>query len=84
MRLGRLSQREGKPALLLLLLFFVNNFNGATFYDVWLTYLDLDSWLLVICALLLLTGVIRAVLAIRVLRRTAAQTSAVTPSPSLT
>ena len=69
---------------MLLLLFFVNNFNGATFYDVWLTYPDLDSWLLVICALLLLTGVIRAVLAIRVLRRTAAQTSAVTPSPSLT
>jgi hypothetical protein len=72
--------------LLLLLLFFVNNFNGATFYDVWLSYPDLDSWLLVICALLLLTAVIRAVLAIRVLRRKSAQTSAVIPSlgPSLT
>ena len=69
-------------ALLLLLLFFVNNFNGATFYDVWLTYPDLDSWLLVICALLLLTAVSRAVLAIRMLRRTGADTSEVTPSPS--
>jgi CubicO group peptidase (beta-lactamase class C family) len=69
-------------ALLLLLLFFVNNFNGDTFYDVWLTYPDLDSWLLVICALLLLTALIRAVLAIRVLRRTATYTSPVIPSPS--
>ncbi len=84
LRLGlRLTWDVALPlTLLLLLLFFVNNFNGATFYDVWLSYPDLDSWLLVISALLLLTAVIRAVLAIRVLRRTAAQTSAVTPSPS--
>jgi hypothetical protein len=83
-RLGlRLTWDVALPlALLLLLLFFVNNFNGATFYDVWLVYPDLDSWLLVISALLLLTGVIRAVLAIRVLRRTAAEMSAVKPSPS--
>src|SRR6266487_4141290 len=83
-RLGlRLTWDVALPvALLLLLLFFVNNFNGATFYDVWLTYPDLDSWLLVICALLLLTGIIRAVLAIRVLRRKGAETSAVKPSPS--
>jgi CubicO group peptidase (beta-lactamase class C family) len=86
LRLGlRLAWDVALPvALLLLLLWFVNNFNGATFYDVWLTYPDLDSWLLVICALLLLTAICRAVLAIRVLRRTAAQRSAVTPSPSLT
>ena len=87
-RLGlRLTWDIALPvALLLLLLFFVNNFNGATFYDVWLSYPDLDSWLLVISALLLLTAVSRAVLAIRVLRRTAAQTSAVaaSPRPSLT
>src|SRR6266487_3000257 len=70
-------------ALLLLLLFFVNAL-GETFYGVWLLYPDLDSWLLVISALLLLTAVSRAVLAIRVLRRTAAQTSAVTPSPNPT
>ena len=59
-RLGlRLTWDIALPvALLLLLLFFVNNFNGATFYDVWLVYPDLDSWLLVICALLLLIGVI--------------------------
>ena len=84
LRLGlRLTWDVALPlTLLLLLLFFVNNFNGATFYDVWLSYPDLDSWLLVISALLLLTAVIRAMLAIRVLRRTAAQTSAVTPSPS--
>ena len=83
-RLGlRLTWDIALPvALLLLLLFFVNNFNGATFYDVWLTYPDLDSWLLAICALLLLTAVSRAVLAIRVLRRTGADTSEVTPSPS--
>src|SRR6266496_6227692 len=76
-RLGlRLTWDIALPvALLLLLLFFVNNFNGATFYDVWLTYPDLDSWILAICALLLLTAVSRAVLAIRVLRRTGADTS---------
>ena len=73
-------------ALLLLLLFFVNNFNGETFYRVWVLYPDLDSWLLVISALLLLTAVSRAVLAVRVIRRKAAETSSVTqsPSPSLT
>jgi Beta-lactamase len=83
-RLGlRLTWDVALPvALLLLLLFFVNNFNGATFYDVWLTYPDLDSWLLVISALLLLTAASRAVLAIRVLRRKGAETPAVTPSPS--
>ena len=40
------------------------------------------SWILVISVLLLLTGVIRAVLALLVLRRIAAETSPVTPSPS--
>jgi CubicO group peptidase (beta-lactamase class C family) len=87
-RLGlRLTWDVALPvALLLMLLFFVSNFNGATFYDVWLTYPDLDSWLLVISALLLFTAVSRAVLAIRVFRRKGAQTPAVTlsPSPSLT
>src|SRR6266487_3458383 len=84
-RLGlRLTWDVALPlALLLLLLFFVNAL-GETFYGVWLLYPDLDSWLLVISALLLLTAVSRAVLAIRVLRRTAAQTSAVTPSPNPT
>jgi hypothetical protein len=88
LRLGlRLTWDVALPvALLLLLLFFINNFNGETFYDVWVLWPDLDSWLLVICALLLLTAVIRAVLAIRVLRRTRAGTSQVTassPSPGL-
>jgi hypothetical protein len=84
LRLGlRLTWDVALPvALLLLLLFFINNFNGETFYDVWVLWPDLDSWLLVICALLLLTAVIRAVLAIRVLQRTRAGTSPVTPSPS--
>ena len=83
-RLGlRLTWDVALPlALLLLLLFFVSNFNGETFYEVWVTYPDLVSWILVISALLLLTAVLRAVLAIRVLRRKGAETPAVTASPS--
>src|SRR5438034_1908552 len=50
-----------------------------------LVWPDLGSWILAICALLLLTAVLRAVLAIRVLRRKGAETSPVAapPSPSL-
>ncbi len=55
-----------------LLAFFVIAFAGE-----WIVTLPL-----VISAVLLLTAVSRDVLAIRVLRRTATQTSAVTPSPS--
>jgi hypothetical protein len=43
---------------------------------------DLVSWLLVIFALLLITGIIRAVLMVRVLRRASVDGPAVTPSPA--
>ena len=60
---------------------------AALYYDRWSNVIAFaGEWIvtlpLVISALLLLTAVSRDVLAIRVLRRTATQTSAVTPSPS--
>ncbi len=86
LRLGlRLTWDIALPVALVLGVFsFISTFSGATFYDVWIGWPDLSSWLIAICTLWLFTGIIRAVLAIRVLRRTAAQRSAVTPSPSLT
>src|SRR5205085_8879712 len=50
-------------------------------------YPDLGSWLLVMLALLFITGIIRAILAFRILRRKEADTTLETPaapSPSLT
>jgi hypothetical protein len=87
-RLGlRLTWDLALPLVLALGVFsFVSTMSGATFYDVWIGWPDLSSWLLAICTLLLLTGILRAVLAIRVLRRTTAEKSPVpaSPSPSLT
>jgi hypothetical protein len=42
---------------------------------------DIVSWLLVIFALLLITGIIRVVLMVRVLRRASVDSPAVTPAP---
>src|SRR6266699_2691794 len=83
-RLGlRLTWDIALPLVLGLGVFsFMSTNAGVTFYDIWIAWPDLSSWLIAICALLLLTGIIRVVLAIRVLRRTAAETPAVTPSPS--
>ncbi len=89
-RLGlRLTWEVALPvALLLGVPLFTSSALGTTnWYEILLLWPDVGSWILVISALLLLTGIIRAVLAIRVLRRTAAQTSQVmppSPSPSLT
>ena len=85
-RLGlRLTWDVALPvALLLGVTLFAGLLGAPSWYWILLGWPDLGSWILAICALLLLTGILRAVLAIRVLRRTAAQTSAVTPSPSLT
>jgi hypothetical protein len=88
-RLGlRLTWEVALPlALLLGVSLFASNKVGATnWYEILLLWPDVGSWILVISALLLLTAVIRAVLAIRVLRRTRAGTSQVTassPSPGL-
>jgi len=74
-------------ALLVGVPLFTSSAVGATNWDeILLLWPDVGSWVLAISALLLLTGVIRAVLAIRVLRRRATETSPVTasPSPSLT
>ena len=85
-RLGlRLTWDVALPVAILLGVTLLTSVLGATSWSWILIGLpDLGSWLLVISALLLLTAILRAVLAIRMLRRTAAQTSAVTPSPSLT
>jgi hypothetical protein len=86
LRLGlRLTWDIVLPVALVLGVFsFISTMSGATFYDVWIAWPDLSSWLIAIGTLWLLTGILRAVLAIRVLRRTAAQRSALTSSPSLT
>jgi CubicO group peptidase (beta-lactamase class C family) len=86
LRLGlRLTWDIVLPVALVLGVFsFISTMSGATFYDVWIAWPDLSSWLIAIGTLWLLTGIPRAVLAIRVLRRTAAQRSALTSSPSLT
>ncbi len=83
-RLGlRLTWDVALPVALLLGASLFASLLGATsWFWILLVWPDLGSWILAICTLLLLTGVLRAVLAIQVLRRTAAQTSAVTPSPS--
>ncbi len=51
--------------LLLEVFFFVTNSSGVTWYDVLPSWPDPGSWLVAVCTLLLLIGVIRAVLAIR-------------------
>ena len=88
-RLGlRLTWDVALPvALLLGVSLFASVLGVTSWYWILLAWTDLGSWILAICALLLLTGVIRAVLAIRVLRRKAVETSQAIPSspnPSLT
>jgi hypothetical protein len=84
LRLGlRLTWDVALPVAILLGASVVASVAGApSWYWILLLWPDLGSWVLAICALLLLTAVLRAVFAIRVLRRKGAQTSAVTPSPS--
>ena len=84
LRLGlRLTWDIALPVALLLGVTLVASLEGApSWFWILIGWPDLGSWVLAICALLLLTAVLRVVLAIRVLRRTAAQTAAVTPSPS--
>jgi hypothetical protein len=86
LRLGlRLTWDVALPVVILLGASLFASLLGATsWYWILLGWPDLGSWLLAICTLLLLTAVLRAVLAIRVLRRTAGQKAAVTQSPSLT
>jgi uncharacterized membrane protein len=72
------------PLALLLGVSLLASVLGATnWYEILLGWPDVGSWILVISALLLLTGVLRAVLAIRVLRRSATKTSPVISSRSL-
>jgi len=84
LRLGlRLTWDVALPVALLLGASLFGSLVGAPSWNwILLGWPDLGSWILAICALLLLTGILRAVLAIRVLRRTAGQKAAVTPSPS--
>src|SRR6266700_2517505 len=84
LRLGlRLTWDVALPVAILLGASLFANLLGAPSWDwILLGWPDLGSWILAICAVLLLTGVIRAVLAVRVIRRKAAETSSVTPSPS--
>jgi CubicO group peptidase (beta-lactamase class C family) len=84
LRLGlRLTWDVALPVAILLGVSLFASLLGATSWDwILLGWPDLGSWILAICALLLLTGVIRAVLAIRVLRRKGAETAPVKPSPS--
>jgi len=88
LRLGlRLTWDIALPvAILVGVSLFASVLGATSWYWILITWPDLGSWILAICALLQLTGILRAVLAIRVLRRTAAQRSAVaaSPSPSLT
>jgi len=88
LRLGlRLTWDIALPLAILLGVSLFASLLGATSWDwILLGWPDLGSWILAICALLLLTGIVRAVLAIRVLRRKGAETSPVgaSPSPGLT
>lgn len=86
LRLGlRLTWEIALPVVILLGASLFASLLGATsWYWILLGWPDLGSWLLAICTLLLLTAVLRAVLAIRVLRRAAVRRSTVTPSPSFT
>src|SRR6266496_5653821 len=79
LRLGlRLTWDIALPLAILLGVSLFASLLGATSWDwILLGWPDLGSWILAICALLLLTGIVRAVLAIRVLRRKGAETSPV-------
>jgi CubicO group peptidase (beta-lactamase class C family) len=85
-RLGlRLTWDVALPvAILLGASLFASVLGATSWFWILASWPDLGSWILALCTLLLLTGILRAVLAIRVLRRIAAQTATVTPSPSLT
>jgi len=85
LRLGlRLTWDIALPvALLLGVSLFASLLGSTSWFWILASWPDLGSWILALCTLLLLTGILRAVLAIRELRRIAAQTAAVTLSPSL-
>ncbi len=86
LRLGlRLTWDVALPVAILLGVSLFASMLGATSWEwILLGWPDLGSWILAICALLLLTGILRAVLAIRVLRRKGAETSPVAAPPGLT
>jgi CubicO group peptidase (beta-lactamase class C family) len=69
-------------ALLVGVSLFARVLGATSWYWILLGWPDLGSWILAISALLLLTGVLRAVLAFRVLLRIAEETSPVKLSPS--
>src|SRR6266496_1492309 len=79
LRLGlRLTWDIALPLAILLGVSLFASLLGATSWDwILLVWPDLGSWILAICALVLLTGIVRAVVAIRVLRRKGAETSPV-------
>jgi CubicO group peptidase (beta-lactamase class C family) len=73
-----------RELLLPLVLFFGLPFVVGSWSDLLFSYPDLGWWLLVTLACLLLTGIIRGVLAFLVLRRKDASTRLASPSPYLT
>jgi len=82
-KLGRVGLRLTWELILPALLLGLPILNG---YIAWRTLFfnapDIVSWLLVILTLLLITGIIRAVLMVRVLRRASVDRPAMTPSPA--
>ena len=82
-KLGRVGLRLTWELILPALLLGLPLLNG---YLAWRTLFinapDIVSWLLVILTLLLITGIIRAVLMVRVLRRASVDRPAMTPSPA--
>ena len=82
-KLGRVGLRLTWELILPALLLGLPILNG---YIAWRTLFfnapDIVSWLLVILTLLLITGIIRAVLMVRVLRRASMDRPAMTPSPA--
>src|SRR2546428_6005559 len=82
-KLGRVGLRLTWELILPALLLGLPLLNG---YIAWRTLFfnapDIVSWLLVILTLLLITGIIRAVLMVRVLRRASVDRPAMTPSPA--
>ena len=82
-KLGRVGLRLTWDLILPALLLGLPILNG---YIAWRTLFfnapDIVSWLLVILTLLLITGIIRAVLMVRVLRRASVDRPAMTPSPA--
>jgi CubicO group peptidase (beta-lactamase class C family) len=89
LRLGlRLTWDIAVPlAFLLVVTLFAGLLGAPSWFWILLGWPDLGSWVLAICALLLFTGILRAVLAIRVLRRKAAAKTfpvVASPSPSFT